>query len=134
MNVFIDTSAFFAILDADEQDHELARQTWVDLIDQEAHLVCTNYVLLETFALVQRRLGIPAVRALQEDVVPILHVEWIGIEQHAEGVNALLIAANRALSLVDCTSFAAMRRLGIQTAFAFDRHFQEQGFVCVPMS
>jgi len=44
----------------------------------------------------------------------------------------LLISANlRKLSLVDCTSFVLMRRLGVETAFAFDQHFVEQGFVCL---
>jgi|GEM_PF-2518604 len=32
------------------------------------------------------------------------------------------------LRLVDCSSFQVMRQLGIQRAFAIDRHFREQGF------
>ncbi len=44
----------------------------------------------------------------------------------------LLIAARRQLSLVDCASFDAMRRLGITTVFTFDKHFAEQGFAQVP--
>jgi predicted nucleic acid-binding protein len=37
-------------------------------------------------------------------------------------------AHRRGLSLVDCTSFAIVRRQAITRAFHFDRHFQEQGF------
>jgi predicted nucleic acid-binding protein len=48
------------------------------------------------------------------------------------GVNALLIADRPDLSLVDCTSFETMRRLGLTRAFAFDPHFTEQGFEVVP--
>jgi predicted nucleic acid-binding protein len=132
VSVFIDTSAIFAVLDADDQNHKPARRTWAELLNQEVVLVCTNYVLLEAFALVQRRLGIEATRALQEAIAPVLHVEWVTEALHATGVSALLIAANRQLSLVDCISFEAMRRLGILTAFAFDRHFSEQGFACIP--
>jgi predicted nucleic acid-binding protein len=41
-------------------------------------------------------------------------------------------AANRrSLSLVDCVSFVVMRQLAIRDAFAFDRHFEEQGFTLV---
>lgn len=97
-------------------------------------MVCTNYVLVETFALVQRRLGIEAVRVFQEDIVPILHVEWVSKAHHAAGVAALLVAANRHLSLVDCVSFEIMRLMGIKTAFAFDRHFWEQGFARISSS
>ena len=132
MSVFADTSALFAVLDADDRNHKPARQTWTALNDQDANLVSTNYVLVETFALVQHRLGVEAVRTFQEDIVPILHVEWVTVAQHGAGVTALLTASHRKLSLVDCVSFEAMRRLGIKTAFVFDRHFSEQGFVCIP--
>ena len=132
MSVFVDTSALFAVLDADDQNHERARQSWVDLITQEVDLVCTNYVLVETFALVQRRLGLDAVRVLREDIVPVLRVEWVDERAHHAGVTALLIAARRQLSLVDCASFDTMRRLGIKAAFTLDRHFSEQGFERIP--
>jgi len=132
MSVFVDTSALFAVLDADDQNHEQANQAWTSLLTQEIELVCTNYVLVEIFALVQHRLGMEAARVLQEDVVPVLRVEWVDESAHYASVAALLIAARRQLSLVDCVSFDAMRRLGIKTAFTFDRHFIEQGFEHVP--
>lgn len=40
----------------------------------------------------------------------------------------MLVAGRRDLSLVDCSSFVTMRRLGIKKAFALDEHFREQGF------
>jgi predicted nucleic acid-binding protein len=132
MSIFVDTSALFAVLDADDQNHEQAKHIWVDLITQEVDLICTNYVLLEICALVQRRLGMEAVRIFQEDVVPILRLEWVTKVHHAAGMTALLIAADRQLNLVDCVSFETMRRLGIKKAFVFDRHFLEQGFECIP--
>ena len=132
MSVFVDTSTFFAILDADDENHDVARQMWGDLLTQEAVLICSNYVLVETLALVQRRLGIPAVRVFQEDIMPVLNVEWVDESLHQVGIASVLAAARRGLSLVDCISFEIMRRLGIKTAFAFDRHFDEQDFECLP--
>ena len=132
MTVFIDTSALFAMLDADDQNHEQAKRVWVDLLTQEVRITCTNYVLVETFALVQRRLGMEAIRVFQEDVVPVLHIEWIDEISHRASVTALLVAARRKLSLVDCVSFYTMRRLDVKTAFTFDRHFAEQGFESMP--
>jgi len=132
MSVFVDTSAFFAVLDADDENHDAARQMWEDLLTQEVVLVCSNYVLVETLALVQRRLGIPAVRVFQEDIMPVLNVEWVDESLHQVGIASVLAAARRRLSLVDCASFEIMRRLGIKTAFAFDHHFDEQGFERVP--
>ncbi len=126
--VFVDTSALLAVLDADDRNHPRAKEAWARLLEEDAPAVTTNYVLVETFALVQRRLGLEAVRVLAEDVLPVLAVLWVDEETHRRGLSALLTAGWRELSLVDCVSFEAMRQLGLETAFAFDRHFAEQGF------
>ena len=131
MIVFVDTSAFLSVLDSDNENHQKAKKKWEHLILNEAVLVCANYVLVETFALVQHRIGIAAVRAFHEDVVPILRIEWIDENAYQVGVMGILAANRKQLSLVDCVSFSLMRKLGIKTVFAFDRHFKEQGFECI---
>ena len=132
MSVYVDTSALYAMLDGDDANHAQARVTWIELPARREELIYTNYVLVETFALVQRRLGMEAVRTLQEDLIPILRIEWVDETRHLAGVNALLSASRRQISLVDCVSFEAMRRLGLKMALAFDRHFGEQGFGLLP--
>ncbi len=128
MNIFIDTSAFFALLDRDDDNQEAAKNIWARILSAGNTLVTSNYILVETLALLQNRLGITAVRAFQEDLFPILNVEFVNLETHRSGTSALLAAAIRDLSLVDCVSFELMRTLGIKTAFAFDAHFKEAGF------
>jgi len=94
-------------------------------------LVSTNYVLLETSALLQSRFGLDAVRDLFENMLPLLNVAWVNAEVHAAAASALLTANRRLLSLVDCVSFVSMRRRSITRVFAFDKHFSEQGFEAV---
>lgn len=130
--VFIDTSAFLALLDGDDAGHRRTRHAWSDLLDSGRMLVTSNYILVETFALVQNRLGMEAVRVFQEDIVPLLDIRPVDAPSHAAAVSALLAAGRKRLSLVDCSSFEIMRRGGIRTAFTLDRHFREQGFECVP--
>jgi predicted nucleic acid-binding protein len=132
MIVFVDTSAFYAGLDQDDINHQQAKNAWTDLLAGDAKLLTNNYVLLETSALVQRRLGPVALRMFYGDVVPLLAVDWISQQRHQAGVEALLAAARRRLSLVDCISFQTMREYGAQTAFCFDPHFREQAFDTVP--
>jgi predicted nucleic acid-binding protein len=132
MTTFIDTSALLAILDADEERHGDARSEWAALLERDEPCVTTNYVLVETCALTTRRLGAAAVRVLSDDILPIVDVEWIDRESHERAVAALVAAGRRDLSLVDIISFDAMRRRGIQTAFAFDRHFLDAGFALLP--
>jgi len=129
--VFIDTSAFFAVLDADDANHAAAGRIWKDLIEQREVLVCSNYILIESFALLQRRLGLEAARVFQSDVVGVLQVQWVDEPLHAAGVSAVLTAGRRQLSLADCVSFELMRRLGLTKAFAFDQDFADQDFTCL---
>ena len=126
--VFVDSSALYALFDADDSGHETTARLWERLVSEDHPLFVTNYVLLETSALLQRRLGVEAVRALEVFVVPWLNVTWIDGVLHAQAVAALLAANRRDLSLVDCTSFSAMRRAGISTVLGLDGHFVEQGF------
>jgi len=132
MKIFIDTSAFYALLDRDDDNHEAAKNAWARILNDENTLVTSNYVLVETFALMQNRLGVAAVRTFQEDLLPILNVEFVNLETHRSGTSALLAASKRSLSLVDCISFELMRTLGIKSAFAFDAHFKEAGFQAIP--
>jgi predicted nucleic acid-binding protein len=132
--IFVDTSALYAVLDRDDQNHPLAKSTWGTLLQGDDALIVTNYVVVETTALVQHRLGMEAVRVLCGDVLPAIDVHWIGEDEHMHAQNALLAADRRKISLVDCSSFHVMRRRMVRTAFAFDPHFREQGFEVQPMT
>lgn len=132
MSFFIDTSAFLAVLNADDKNHKKAKKKWKELVSKDETLVCSNYVLVETLALIQNRFGMEGIRAFQEDVVQVLTIEWVDESIHQRGVMSMLAANRRELSFVDYVSFDVMRRLGIKTAFAFDKHFKEQGFDCLP--
>lgn len=131
MTTFVDTSAFLAVLDADDAQHTRASRLWSELVGGEEDLLTTSYVLVETFALAQARLGLGATRLFNDDVVPILRVAWVDEALHRAAMTALLTAQRRDLSLVDCVSFEAIRRLGAERVFAFDRHFRQQGFALI---
>ena len=128
MTVFVDTSALFALLDADDAGHGLALPAWNGGIDECAGFVTTNYVVVETIALAQRRLGIHAVRTLIDEMLPMIDTMWVTDADHSTGLSLLLMAARRHLSLVDCVSFTVMRRMGIRDYLGLDPHFEEQGF------
>ena len=129
--IYVDTSAFIAVIDRDDGNHEKAKEKWIRILDAGENLVCSNYVLLETCALIQNRLGMEALKAFQKDVAPVIDIIWVNEKIHEIGINAVLAANRRQLSLVDCVSFAVMRHLSADKAFAFDSHFPGQGFELV---
>lgn len=130
--IYVDTSAFLAVLNADDDNHAAAKEVWVKILESQDDLVCNSYVLVETYALIQHRLGIAAARAFHENILPILEIKWLDAQTHREAANVMLTANRRDLSLVDCSSFVTMRQHGIRQVFTFDKHFFEQGFAVLP--
>jgi predicted nucleic acid-binding protein len=128
---FVDTSGVLAVIDTAQPEHKAAARAWEELVRTKEDLLTTSYVLVELFALVQSRFGIPAVQAL-DAAFSIVRIVWIDAEIHRAALSSVLATSRRNLSLVDCASFEVMRRHGIRTAFAVDRDFSDHGFRTVP--
>jgi predicted nucleic acid-binding protein len=131
VTVFVDTSALYALMDRDDPNHVGARRFWEQLDPGEPKLT-HNYVVLETSALVQRRLGLEALRALVDELILPISTVFVDRAVHDAAMSAVLAAQLRQLSLVDMVSFEVMRRAGIRAAFAFDEHFARFGFELQP--
>lgn len=132
MTVFADTSALYALLVRTEEGHAEVAAAFSRLLQGRRPLVTSNYVLLETTALLQRRIGLPAVRDFDERIAPLLTPRWITEPLHRRAMDRLIRADRRGVSLVDCTSFEVMEREAITEAFALDRDFAAAGYRLVP--
>jgi predicted nucleic acid-binding protein len=130
--IFVDTSALYALLDRSDANHGEAGGIWQDLLERREPLVTHNYVVVEAVALVQRRLGMGAVRTLVDDVLGVVRVLWVDEVLHHSAVTALLASGKRDVSLVDRVSFELMQRQRVDRAFAFDEDFVVHGFTAVP--
>lgn len=124
--VFADTSSFFALLSASDSQHEKARKAFDGLRRENAHLVTTSSVLVETYALSDRRLGREAARRFREEFAPLLDIFWVDRDLHEQAID-LFLASPHAVSLVDAASFVCIRALGIGRAWTLDRHFATEG-------
>src|SRR4030042_3099939 len=122
MSIFIDTSAFFAILDSGDKFHKETKNTFLMLIGDKEIFHSSNYVIIETIVLIQTRLGLDALRAFQDDVVPIINIHWVDEGIHNIAVSSLLIAHRKNISFIDYTSFELIRLLGLKKVFTFDKH------------
>lgn len=129
--VFVDTSGLYALLVATDSFHQRAREAFATLRREDARLVTTSCVLVETYALIQRRVGLAAVEALRRAFAPLLDVVWVDVSTHENALDEVDRLSDMAVSLVDAVSFIVMRERAIQRAFAFDAHFVESGFELV---
>jgi predicted nucleic acid-binding protein len=129
MIVFADTSGLFAFLVRDDAMHGRARSIFQSFAKSDTRLLTSSYVLVETTALLQRRVGIDAVHEFNFTLLPLLDVVWVDEYWHERAINKLITSGQKKLSLVDCLSFVIMESRDIRTAFSFDTHFEKNGFL-----
>ncbi len=132
--VFVDTGYLVALELVNDQNHKAASKHWRSIIKSLPPLVTTSYVFDEVVTLFNNRghhakaievgnrlLASPSVQLV--DVGKDLFTEsWSYFQQHKD----------KAYSFTDCVSFVAMKRMKIDTAFTFDKHFVQAGFKKIP--
>lgn len=133
MTVFGDTSALYPLLVRTEVAHEPARSAFARLLDSGRPIWTTSFVLVETMALLQHRIGIAAARDFDDEIVPNLSVFWVDEDLYRRATERLWREDRRRLSLVDCVGFEFMKLKGVTTAFAIDPHFETAGFELMPV-
>jgi len=129
--VLVDTSAILALLVSEDVAHAEAVRAFESLRRQKAKLVMTSSALLETYALLGRRLGLAAAARFRDDFEPLLDVVWVDRALHEAAMDLWLERTSRRASLVDATSFVVAKEQGLTTAFAFDAHFDDEGLARV---
>jgi predicted nucleic acid-binding protein len=125
--IFVDTSALYALADGADRNHSRATKILSRLLETGEPLVTHNYVLVESLALLQHRLGIDSALDLAR-TVDHFTVDWVDEALHGHAVRAFAQSPGRRVRLVDHVSFIVMRARRIEEAFAFDDDFEREGF------
>lgn len=115
-----------------EERHGEVLRAFRSLLETGRPLWTTSYVIVETAALLQHRVGLAAVRDLTESITPVVSVEWVSADLHRKGLERLFREDRRGLSLVDCVSLEFMRVQGLREALALDPDFAEAGHKLLP--
>lgn len=127
--VLWDSSAILALLDADDADHGRAVATARHIAAEARPSFITNYVEVETHALLVRKLGRTIARDwLQTGGLPI--VRALPAEEDAGRV-ILAQHADKDWTLCDAISFAMLDMRRVRMVFTFDHHFRQYGRIQV---
>jgi len=133
-SVFVDTSAFVALRNEAEAEHQRARAGLADLLASGATLFTSNYVFAETYTALLVRVGREEAiewgrRFRAGEAIELVRLDakvedeaWEILERHRD----------KRWSYVDATSFALIERSGGGEAFAFDAHFAQRGLHVLP--
>lgn len=124
-----DSSASLAFLDADDERHAEAVRTVDRLASEGLPGFVTNYVEVETHALLLKFLGRgPALGWLRHNGLTVLRTA----PAEEEAARAMLARyADKDWSLCDAISFAVMEARGVREAFSYDTHFRQWGKIRV---
>ena len=126
--IFIDTSAFYALLDRADPNHKEASSLWALLMNNNFTLVTSNYVVSDTMKLLQKKIGYEAAKVWYRDILSILEILWIDENIHQKAYELWLTLGMTPINLVDCASFVAMHHHNIEKVFCFQGHFKTHGF------
>jgi len=132
--IYVDTSAFYALLDRSDRHHEQASALWPALLDDNVTLITSNYVVWETVSLLQNKIGFKAASLWCKDILGVMEIWWVDATTHQRAYELWLNLGRMRLSLVDCVSFVTMHQHDIEKVFCFKPHFTEYGFELLTVS
>jgi predicted nucleic acid-binding protein len=130
MKFFIDTSAFYALEDADDGHHDEAHAIQERFRMERPMLFTSHHVLDESITLIGSKLQPNRAVRFARQLLSSRAIRIIRTDEQTEqaALHVYERFADPRISFTDCLSFTVMRALGITTAFAFDRDFERAGF------
>jgi predicted nucleic acid-binding protein len=132
--IFVDTGAWYALLDTSDANHHAAVK-FKDLLVHPS--VTSNYVVDEVITLVRNRLGYKVSAEIRQKLWGESIANLIRVMPHDErkAGGTFVQYRDKNFSFTDCTSFALMERIWPTEVFAFDEHFKQHGsFIGLPLA
>ncbi len=123
MNViFIDTWAWYALVDTTDSDHAVAQLALEELLDGDVTFVTTNFVMAGTLTLIRYNLHHQAALEFHKQIQQLIQdelVEFVRVDVDQENVAWQIFEQykDQDFSYIDCTSFAVMRAYKLTQAF-----------------
>jgi uncharacterized protein len=131
--IFADTGYWIALLDPQDTLHQIAFKLSVSLAQEK---ICTSEMVLTevlnhfskrgtflrqaTVALIQTAQDSPGIEIVQQ-TSELFHAALTLYSQRPD----------QSWSHIDCASFCIMQQRNIQQALAYDRHFEQAGFIAL---
>jgi len=127
MKLLVDTGAFIALTDADDENHKAAVVFYRSSKEKGARFLTTNFVLCETMNYLRARVSHQIAILFWESLKKSGFIEMITVTPSMEEAAFAIFKRyhDKGFSFTDCTSFAVMRSLKLKKAFAFDKHFEQ---------
>lgn len=129
--LLVDTSGWYALVNKDEPRH---LQVKACILRHRTLLTTTSFVLHETLTLIRYRLGWEPAWQFGDGMRQGRFGRLVAITAADEDAAWSIFGRYRdhRFSFTDCTSFASMQRLKLDTAVTLDDDFRSFGLHCLP--
>lgn len=128
--VFVDTSAWLALVNKSDAAHQKAKKVRDALLKDQIQFVVTNYVMVEIAnalcRIPHRETAVKLINIIE--MTENIQIVEIDKEIYKEAWRVYSTYLDKEWSLTDCTSFEVMRARRITEAFTTDKHFEQAGF------
>jgi len=128
--VFIDSSAWIAVLNTNDVRHAQAAKLYRELLTDNAAFVTTGLILSETQVFLRRRIGYEVAMSFLTSVNESARIKVVfpDLSMERQAKQILRQFTDQDFSLTDAISFVVMKEMGVSQAFAYDNHFTTAGF------
>jgi predicted nucleic acid-binding protein len=132
--VFVDTGYLLAVDIANNQNHRAAVEHWQQMTAALQLLVTASYVFDEVVTFFNSRGYHLKAAQVGNNLLHSPSAQFIHVDEALfyKGRSYFQQHHDKDYSPTDYISFTAMRKLGISTAFAFDQHLVQAGFMKRP--
>jgi len=130
MRIFVDTGAWLALNDKQDQFHIQALEGKARIASEKIDLVTSDFIFDESLTFIRYRVSHDAAVLFGRSLLNSSIVRMVTVDQDVlhHGFEIFKKYRDKNFSLTDCTSFALMKRLKLSTCFTFDSHFLQMGF------
>ena len=130
MKIFVDTGAWLALHDRQDQFHKKAIEAKARIEKEKMELITSDFIFDESVTFIRYRASHDAAVLFGTSLIQSSIVTMISVDRDLLHLAFELFRKykDQDFSLTDCTSFVLMKRLKLTTCFTYDSHFSHMGF------
>jgi predicted nucleic acid-binding protein len=128
--IFVDSFAWIAAINKSDNYHEISLRILEELLNKQAKLITTNYIVVETINALSKVKFRKTVIEFIDKLKKSPHVQIVKITDEIYN-NAWTLYQQRMdkdWGITDCISFEVMQMFNIRKAFSSDKHFEQAGY------
>lgn len=135
--VFVDTSAWVAILDEKNENYSSARKYFEKLLELNTRLVTNSHVVDDTLLFLKQNFGSDFAKKfldiIDESAMSInLRVDWISRRVRRNTLNSFLKSSNKTLGVRHFYVYESLKRKKVDIVFSYDKSLKYYDFPVMP--